>query len=370
MSALPLDFRHPEPTVVSAYERCRIVEKNIMRQIDETALESELKLLNKYLVDVRILGYLLTFGPTIEAISHVADTTICCEDDDAVVKQGNFFDRYLLRTFRKKEVRTPSMSLDSSRPPFNNIQEMIKEDLIERPMNHSQAKKSALIRDNFRCVLSGAVDMFSYLENEEIEAQVHAQSLIVQETQCSHIFFQSTDISLSEDAKVSFKNFSSLTWTIIQHFGYSETQHELSGNSVHSLTNILTFESGLHTLFDTLKLWLEPTEIPNRYKVGTSVPKLIFELKKLPAFVEFTSTDSRLKLPSTEYLRLHAACCQVAHMSGAADYLEEMDKDKQELNYLAPGGGSAGMLVALLHDISCLQVSIARTHSSGDWSLS
>lgn len=64
------------------------------------------------------------------------------------------------------------------------------------------------------------------------------------------------------------------------------------------------------------------------------------------------STDSRLTLPSAEYLRLHAACCQVAHMSGAVDYLKKMDGDESKLNSLAPCGKSAGILAARLYDIS------------------
>lgn len=53
-----------------------------------------------------------------------------------------------------------------------------------------------------------------------------------------------------------------------------------------------------------------------------------------------------MKLPSVKYLRLHAACCQVEHMSRAAGYLEKVDEDRDEHNVLAPCGELAGMLAA------------------------
>ncbi|PBK88393.1 hypothetical protein ARMGADRAFT_1084722 [Armillaria gallica] len=160
--------------------------------------------------------------------------------------------------------------------------------------------KAALIRENFRCMVSGAVDMYSYSETEEIQVSKY-----------NHAFSEFTNTSLSDDAKEIFKGFSldypAKAWTIIKYFGHSEIQDELAGDGIHFLTNILTLGSSLNTLFDILQLWLEPTEIPNRYKVGTSADEPIFKVRKFPAFVEFTSTDSQLKLPSVKYSHLHAA---------------------------------------------------------------
>jgi hypothetical protein len=32
---------------------------------------------------------------------------------------------------------------------------------------------------------------------------------------------------------------------------------ELNGPDIHRLENVMTLETGIHTLFDTLKLWLD-----------------------------------------------------------------------------------------------------------------
>ena len=62
------------------------------------------------------------------------------------------------------------------------------------------------------------------------------------------------------------------------------------------------------------------------YQLQMAGPPLLV-LSHLPAnpTVTFTSTDPTLPLPNREYLKLHAAVCRVAHMSGAAGYLDQED---------------------------------------------
>jgi len=59
--------------------------------------------------------------------------------------------------------------------------------------------------------------------------------------------------------------------------------------------------------------------------------------------VIFTSIDS-LDLPDPRYLRLHAAICRVARMSGAAEYLDSYDREQEEISVMAPDGTSADFL--------------------------
>ena len=60
-----------------------------------------------------------------------------------------------------------------------------------------------------------------------------------------------------------------------------------------------------------------------------------------------------LPLPNPRYLEIHAACCRVAHMSGAAEYFDRMIRDVEETRVLAEDGGSAEVL---FHVLSNLQV--------------
>ena len=63
----------------------------------------------------------------------------------------------------------------------------------------------------------------------------------------------------------------------------------------------------------------------------------------VPREVHFVAY-SDLPLPSPKYLRIHAHCCRIAHMSGAAEYLDIIYRDMEELKVLAADGTSADVL--------------------------
>lgn len=56
--------------------------------------------------------------------------------------------------------------------------------------------------------------------------------------------------------------------------------------------------------------------------------------------------ELEIPLPSKTYLALYAACCKVAAMSGAAEYLDKVDREYEETDALADDGRSADVLVA------------------------
>ena len=64
--------------------------------------------------------------------------------------------------------------------------------------------------------------------------------------------------------------------------------------------------------------------------------------------ITFASPDPELELPDPRYLKLHAAICKVAHMSGAAEYMDKHDRDLEELSVLAPDGSSAELFTGHL----------------------
>ena len=53
-------------------------------------------------------------------------------------------------------------------------------------------------------------------------------------------------------------------------------------------------------------------------------------------------------LPNPDLIALHAACARVAHMSGAAEYLDRLERDAEEMTVLASDGSSAHLLHGLL----------------------
>jgi hypothetical protein len=87
----------------------------------------------------------------------------------------------------------------------------------------------------------------------------------------------------------------------------------------------------------------------NSYQLNT-VDHGFLALMHLPPnpVITFTSTDPSLPLPNPEYLKLHAAVCRVAHMSGAAGYLDQEDRDVDRIRVLARDGSSANLLASRL----------------------
>jgi len=104
-----------------------------------------------------------------------------------------------------------------------------------------------------------------------------------------------------------------------------------------------------HDQFNRLRLWFQPTTTEHRYKLRASEP-IVFTILRLPpdTFITLTTTDPQIALPSPDYLRIHAACANVAHLSGAAEYFEAIWTDYEERRVLASDGGSADMLSLML----------------------
>lgn len=94
------DWTHLSPAVAAAYGVCLDVEKELMRKQTPALTAVETKAVEKRLVNIRILGYLLVFGPTDTAREHVANTILAEKDQgsDTVISRGGFYDQLLLRS--------------------------------------------------------------------------------------------------------------------------------------------------------------------------------------------------------------------------------------------------------------------------------
>jgi hypothetical protein len=80
----------------------------------------------------------------------------------------------------------------------------------------------------------------------------------------------------------------------------------------------------------------------NLYRPAATKPFLI---RGIPAQVWLTTPDPNdYPLPNPRYLALHAACARVAHLSGAAEYIEMIFRDLENIKVLANNGGSGDLL--------------------------
>lgn len=55
-------------------------------------------------------------------------------------------------------------------------------------------------------------------------------------------------------------------------------------------------------------------------------------------------TNHNIPAPDSRYLRLHAACAKVAHLSGAAEHIENILRDMEATRVLAKDGSSSDLL--------------------------
>lgn len=77
---------------------------------------------------------------------------------------------------------------------------------------------------------------------------------------------------------------------------------------------------------------LQPVEgHDNIYNIRAREPVYLRSCKANP--ITLTTQDPSISLPNRDYLAIHAACYRVAHLSGAADYLEDtFDSDDKGNN--------------------------------------
>ncbi|KAJ3794296.1 hypothetical protein GGU11DRAFT_690093, partial [Lentinula aff. detonsa] len=188
----------------------------------------------------------------------------------------------------------------------------------------------ALIRDRYRCTITGIYDRGA---PESILSQTMRETQPTGYLECAHIVPDSTYFDVDQTKK---KAYSASVLAVLKRFGYDVEL--INGNKVHSLFNIMTLSHDVHDAFDRLELWLEATNQVNRYRVATASKFLV--AGGLPEFIEFTSSHPKLPLPSPDLLALHAVCAKVAHLSGAGEYVEQLDRDVEELCVLAADGQS------------------------------
>jgi hypothetical protein len=96
---------------------------------------------------------------------------------------------------------------------------------------------------------------------------------------------------------------------------------------------------------------------PNCYQVCVSDPILKVHLRRCEylesdnlgcLFVSFSPNDNGLALPDPRLLGLHATCARVAHMSGAAEAFDKVERNLENAMVLASDRSSAHLIDHLL----------------------
>ncbi|KAI9060386.1 hypothetical protein FKP32DRAFT_1578008 [Trametes sanguinea] len=349
MTALPLAEQAEE--ILPREPRTPLsVYRTFVLPAEEAALNlAEHQNAQSRVIHARVIGYLLLYPPSPQARTVLAREISSCSDWEAVYDLGAKYIRHFIILFRKSRGKTPVPSSHPSRPSFDHDVRERLQDLQRAPRDHSSAKVSALARDNYRCMVTGRVDTSSYLSG----LTPLSPGEIGGYSNCCHIFPDSLGDIVSGAAGPD-EHESATVWTILKLFGYEDICEELGFASrsanLHRLENIMTLDMIVHEQFDRMNLWFQAIDGQNTYNVVLApAVEGLARLVAIPEQVTFVSHRPELPLPSPKYLRIHAACCRIAHLSGAAEHLDVIFRDMEELNVLAHDGSSADVLTYALH---------------------
>ncbi|KAF9645780.1 hypothetical protein BDM02DRAFT_3119694 [Thelephora ganbajun] len=276
---------------------------------------------------------------------------------------GRWYRNVLICGFRTPRKPYTPPSSHPSRLSYDNLEDMIKDTLEVSGRDYRTAKKKALARDGFRCMITGFFDKTSLkysAELRQLEEPLGGMPIIVK---TSHILSESTTQGVGLNTKGSIANkadHAAGVLAILSQFGLGHLSDALAAvGGVHEVWNLLSLESDLHSDFDSLDLWFESTGEPNRYeicffnvKIGQSIRAISNRTETsgpgASMVVDFSSNRDNAPPPDPQLLALHATCARVAHMSGAAEFLDEIERKAEETNVLAFDGSSARLLSDLM----------------------
>ncbi|KAB5588436.1 HNH endonuclease [Ceratobasidium theobromae] len=294
--------------------------------------------------NMAILGWMLIHAPSNEGRAQVAQDINAATNNEKVLEVGEYLESYFVDYFKhvsKKHSSTPSTH--PSRPELEAVRQEIINGLVPAPTNHGKSKDQALIRDNYRCMLSGAVDLYCAETNTDLQDEFLSNPLFKSgSTECCHILPQYLTQKITTDES---KEIPSAILLVLQQFG-GVVPNELRGIGIHHLRNIMTLRDDIHTNFDALRIWLEPVEgQEHQYRLGRRFP---FAYPDLPDVHNFVTAREELSLPDRRYLALHAACAKVVHMSGAAEFIDKLLRGAEDTKVLSEDGSSSQLLEFML----------------------
>ncbi|KAF7976475.1 hypothetical protein HWV62_6743 [Athelia sp. TMB] len=303
------------------------------------------------IVLARVLGYLIIYAPTELGRANISHDVASCDTTEKLADMAKLYVAAFIRCCKRlmpfllhasssllflvKSAKGPTSAPSShpSGPSSDNVTDAFLHTLLEAPQNYQKSKALALHRDNYRCVITGYLDTVTYVNRADVAAEWEDAAasdpyMRVEATHCAHIFPE----CFNEENEGGHKHSHAASiWAAIARFGQVRGAEELAGPLVHRIENVMTMSSSLHQSFDSLMIWFEATPTLNQYNVRSIKPGILKGVQNpitLP-------TNHNIPAPDPRYLKLHAACAQIAHLSGAAEYISSVERELEETGVLA-----------------------------------
>ncbi|KAF8241584.1 hypothetical protein K440DRAFT_624058, partial [Wilcoxina mikolae CBS 423.85] len=191
-------------------------------------------------------------------------------------------------------------------------------------------RRMCLARDNYRCVVTGWMDMRSFQSQQiaarnagELASFEDSVRCVKASTVAAHIVPHALNRGESPGGGLSESN--TFVWQVLEMFD-PRVRLRLEGDLIDSPHNAIILQSDLHQMFGQLLFWFN--DVPNEPHTYTIATARRIPLTHLAAHlspdkrISFTDYSSEgVYLPDTRLLRLHAACAKILDMSGAAEYV-------------------------------------------------
>ncbi|KAM5538034.1 hypothetical protein V8D89_008231 [Ganoderma adspersum] len=213
------------------------------------------------------------------------------------------------------------------RHAYELIKDHARQGRLNMPRGTAELKNFAAAPDDFRCMVSRVGDYFA-MQGGIIEVEDHEPRepgrMWWAVAECCHIFPEALEV-VPEDSHCwrlnVAENHAETFWAILGRFGYGHIHDELKGTKIHRLENVMTL-AGIRALFRGLDVWFEEDHDAdgqahaNSYRVGARFDPPV------PERIQFVASAANFPLPDPTYLRVHAACCRINHLSGAWRHLQ------------------------------------------------
>ncbi|KAF7419353.1 hypothetical protein PC9H_001940 [Pleurotus ostreatus] len=214
-------------------------------------------------------------------------------------------------------------------------------------LSHGSARQLILERDDHRDLIAGDYDdKYMTPEAYEYHAKVNRPTVPLEAAHIIPEYLANTPAEqlskeqeaeadrwlgsdVAPDAKIHKL---SLMWVMLQYFGGEDIYNDLKGDRIHHPSNLLSLAQHDHHRFDYQSLWFEPLKQTNdEYHYKLCVASVLArptgrDQKRIEqvVFRDKTVGDTVIPAPNPKYLALHAACCRIARLSGAALIFDEL----------------------------------------------
>ncbi|KAL2012062.1 hypothetical protein VTN00DRAFT_4780 [Thermoascus crustaceus] len=198
-------------------------------------------------------------------------------------------------------------------------------------------KSTCLKRDNYRCVVTGFWDAAA----EGIVSEETMGDRIM-DTELAHII----PFSMGKyENHVQEQNIAR-SWTLYLFFPGIHDFARISPDDINNPKNAMSMMSALHAEFGSLRFALESTAEDNTYVIQTYpgfrrglIPDLPLANEDNERLVKFEK-HSDCDLPSRVLLDTHAAIAKILHLSGKAEDIDRILRDREHIRCLASDGST------------------------------